>query len=84
MAARLLERPLVGAAVGVCAAGAGSISPEILQPVRRQRRVDGRAGDRPVAEPALDRTGVAPLVGERMAEAPARGGAGASTQGAAG
>jgi hypothetical protein len=29
-----------------------SIPPEILAPVRRQRRVDGGAGDRPVAEPA--------------------------------
>jgi hypothetical protein len=28
-----------------------SVPPEVLEPVRRQRRVDGGAGDRPVAEP---------------------------------
>jgi hypothetical protein len=27
--------------------------PEVLEPVRRQRRVDRRAGDRPMPEPAL-------------------------------
>jgi hypothetical protein len=40
------------------------IPPEVLEPVRRQRRVDRGAGDRPMAEPALDRPGVVPLVGE--------------------
>jgi hypothetical protein len=29
---------------------------------RRQRCVDGGAGDRPMAEPALDRSGVMPLL----------------------
>jgi hypothetical protein len=33
-------------------AGARSIPPEILEPIRRQRRVDRGAGDRPMAEPA--------------------------------
>jgi hypothetical protein len=33
----------------------GSIPPEVLEPVRCQRGIDGRAGDRPMAEPALDR-----------------------------
>jgi hypothetical protein len=28
------------------------VPPEILETIRRQRRVDGRAGDRPMAEPA--------------------------------
>jgi hypothetical protein len=32
-------------------------------PVRCQRRVDRRAGDRPMSEPPQDRRGVAPLVG---------------------
>jgi hypothetical protein len=44
-----------------------SLPPEILEPVRRQRRVDCGAGDRPMAEPALYRPGVVPLVGERVA-----------------
>jgi hypothetical protein len=38
--------------------------PDVLEPVRRQRRVDGGAVDRPMAEPALDRPGVVSLVGE--------------------
>jgi hypothetical protein len=38
--------------------------PEVLEPVRRQRRVDGGAGDRTVSEPALDCPGVVALVGE--------------------
>jgi hypothetical protein len=29
-----------------------SILPKVLKPIRRQRRVDGRADDRPMAEPA--------------------------------
>jgi hypothetical protein len=47
--------------------GAASIPPEVLEPVRRPRRVDGRAGDRAMSEPALDRPGVVPLVGQRVA-----------------
>jgi hypothetical protein len=43
-----------------------SISPEILEPVRSQRRVDGRACDRPVPEPSLDGAGVVALIGERV------------------
>jgi hypothetical protein len=35
-----------------------SIPPKVLEPVRRQRRVDGRAGDRPMPKPVLDRPGV--------------------------
>ena len=38
------------------------IPPEVLEPVRRQRRVDRGAGDRPVPQPALDRPGVVPFV----------------------
>jgi hypothetical protein len=34
---------------------------------RRQRRIDRRAGDGPMPEPALDRQGVVPLVGEDVA-----------------
>jgi hypothetical protein len=41
-----------------------SLSPEVLEPVRRQRRVDGRAGDRAMAEPPLDSPGVVALVRE--------------------
>jgi hypothetical protein len=40
---------------------------KILEPVRRQCRVDGRARDRPMAEPSLDRPGVVALVGQRVA-----------------
>ena len=29
------------------------VPPEVLEPVRRQRRVDGRAGDRPMACPGV-------------------------------
>jgi hypothetical protein len=43
------------------------IPPEVLEPVRRQWRVDGRAGDRPMPEPSLDRPGVVSLVGEGVA-----------------
>jgi hypothetical protein len=39
----------------------------VLEPVRRQCRVDGRAGDRPVTQPALNGPGVMSLVGERVA-----------------
>jgi hypothetical protein len=39
------------------------ISPEVLEPVRRQRRVDGGAGDRPMSEPALDRAGIVAAAG---------------------
>jgi hypothetical protein len=44
-----------------------SIPPEVLKAVRRQRRVDGRAGDRPMSQPALDCPGVVALVGEGVA-----------------
>ena len=44
-----------------------SLPPEILEPVRRQRRVDRGAGDQPMTEPRLDGAGVVPLVGERVA-----------------
>jgi hypothetical protein len=52
--------------------GPESIPPEVLEPVRRQRDVDGRAGDRPVPEPALDGSRVVALVGERVAARVAR------------
>jgi hypothetical protein len=42
-------------------------TPEVLEPVRRQGPIDRSAGDRPMAEPALDRPGVVALVGERVA-----------------
>jgi hypothetical protein len=39
-----------------------------MPPIPRcQRGIDGRAGDRPMAEPALDRPGVVALVGQRVA-----------------
>jgi hypothetical protein len=41
-----------------------SVPPEVLEPVRRQGRVDRSAGDRSMAEPCLDGTDVVPLVGE--------------------
>jgi len=44
-----------------------SIPPEILEPVRRQGRVDRRAGDGTMAEPTLDRSRVMALVGEGVA-----------------
>jgi hypothetical protein len=44
---------------GLAALATGSIPPEVLEPDPRQRRVDRRAGDRPMAEPAL--------VGQRVA-----------------
>jgi hypothetical protein len=46
---------------------AARIPPEILEPVRGQRRVDGGAGDRPMAKPSLDRPDVVALVGEGIA-----------------
>jgi hypothetical protein len=45
-----------------------SLPPEILEPIRRQRCVDGGAGDRSMAEPALDRPDVVALVGEGVAQ----------------
>jgi hypothetical protein len=39
-----------------------SYPPEVLEPVRRQRRVDGGAGDRPMCKPALERPVVVPLL----------------------
>jgi hypothetical protein len=44
-----------------------SIPPEVLEPVRRQRRVNSGAGDRPMAKPALDRTGIVSLRRLRIA-----------------
>jgi hypothetical protein len=38
----------------------------VLEPIRRQRRVDGGAAVRPMVEPALDRPGVVTLVGGRV------------------
>jgi hypothetical protein len=52
------------AAGGVCG---WLIPPELLESVRRQRGVDGRAGDRAVAEPSLDGTGIVTLVGKGIA-----------------
>src|SRR5271154_2120973 len=43
------------------------IPPEILEPVRRQRRVDRGAGYRPMAERSLDCPGVVALVGKGVA-----------------
>src|SRR5262249_41033838 len=37
-----------------------SISPEILKPIRRERRVADRRSNRPVAKIVLDRSGVPP------------------------
>jgi hypothetical protein len=45
---------------------AASFPPEVLEPVRHQNRVGGRAGDRAMTEPALDRPGLmASSLGER-------------------
>jgi hypothetical protein len=41
-----------------------SLSPEILEPVRRQGRIDRRARDRAVPEPTLDRLARAALPGQ--------------------
>jgi hypothetical protein len=43
-----------------------SLPPKVLEPIRRQCRVYGGAGDRPVAKPALDRPGVVALDGESL------------------
>jgi hypothetical protein len=43
------------------------IPPEILEPVRRQRRVDRGRRDRPVPKPSLNRPGVVAFVGEGIA-----------------
>jgi hypothetical protein len=40
---------------------------KILEPVRRQSRIDRCARDRPTAEPPLDRPGVVAFFGERVA-----------------
>ena len=48
-------------------ASAISLPPEILEPVRRQRRIDRRRRDRPVPEPPLDCPGVVPPVRQRVA-----------------
>src|SRR6266481_506222 len=45
----------------------GSVSPEILEPIRRQGRVHRRARDRSVPQPPLNRPGIVPPVGQRVA-----------------
>jgi hypothetical protein len=45
----------------------GSVSPEILEPVWGQSRVNRRARDRTVSEPPLNRPGIMPPVGQRVA-----------------
>src|SRR5215831_11668794 len=44
-----------------------SISPEILEPIRRERCVANRRSNRPVAKIVLDRSGVPPIVGQLVA-----------------
>src|SRR5262249_53684912 len=44
-----------------------SISPEILKPIRRERRVANRRSNRLVAKIVLDRSGVPPIVGQLVA-----------------
>src|SRR5262245_7024393 len=44
-----------------------SISPEILKPIRRERRVANRRSNRPVAKIVLDRSSVPPIVGQLVA-----------------
>src|SRR5262249_2865072 len=50
-----------------CAGAFVSISPEILKPIRRERRVANRRSNRPVAKIGWDRAGVAPSVGQLVA-----------------
>src|SRR5258708_40254602 len=45
----------------------GSVSPEILEPIRRQGLVHRRARDRSVPQPPLNRPGSMPPVGPRVA-----------------
>jgi hypothetical protein len=45
----------------------GSVSPEILEPIRRQGRIHRRARDRAVPEPPLNRPGIMPPIGQRVA-----------------
>jgi hypothetical protein len=45
----------------------GSVSPEILEPIRRQGRAHRRARDRAVPQPPLNRPGIVPPVGQRIA-----------------
>src|SRR5262249_16727976 len=44
-----------------------SISPEILKPIRRERRVANRRSNRLVAKIVLDRSSVPPIVGQLVA-----------------
>ncbi len=44
-----------------------SLSPEILEPVRRQSCIDRRARDRAKPQPSPNCPGIVPLVGERIA-----------------
>jgi hypothetical protein len=44
-----------------------SLPPEVFEPIRRQRRVDRCAGDRPMPEPPLDGPGVVAFIGEGVA-----------------
>src|SRR5215831_10121727 len=62
--------PLLLPAKGRPFASAGaffSISPEILEPIRRERRVANRRSNRLVAKIVLDRSGVPPIVGQLVA-----------------
>src|SRR5262249_51099612 len=43
-----------------------SVSPEILEPIRRERRVANRRSNRLVAKIVLDRAGVPPIVGQSI------------------
>src|SRR5215472_17774009 len=45
-----------------------SISPEILKPIRRERRVANRRSNRPMAKIVLDRSSVPPIVGQLVAD----------------
>src|SRR5262245_56867537 len=54
--------------VAECNAKAALIFPEILEPIRCERRVANRRGNRPVAKIVLDRPGVPPIVGQLVAQ----------------
>lgn len=63
--------PRISRQVVPCARGKrsirGSVPPEILEPIRRQGRVHGRARDRSVPQPPLNRPGIMPPVDRRVA-----------------
>jgi hypothetical protein len=52
--------------------GIASVPPKVLEPVRRQGRVDRSARDRSMAEPSLDCPGVVALMGESVATSVAK------------